>query len=444
VLTTISATAYVFLLATLAVGAWRTPPSCLAALYCMFALDQLGQSSISFVRSHPALTNIAVGGIVLLALYRLRSSLVRRISLAAAPLALAVGLYVYALCSTIWTPAPDIALSNWSKAWPYIVVAVLLTPPVISDLGEMRAALRWMVWVGGSLCLVMLFAGDWGSRGLRIEYGLTEFESNPLAIAAMAGSTAIAALLLRSEPKSVTERLVRVSAAITAVFLIIRSGSRGELIAMLAAVAVVVPIRFQISRLRDIVASVGLFAIVAVGLQIGFADYKGGGDDRWSEGSVGADTGGRFAMAATLLSSWARSGTSIVFGLGNSASFDSRVVGFYPHVMPAEILGEEGIVGAAIFLSLLCGCAVAARRLWRATREHPAEADTSAAIIALVMFAFIVSSKEGSLLGNYIFFTSCIIAWRVRNSLDLVAVDLQIPNQLRSAEPVAPFSNLMK
>jgi hypothetical protein len=357
---------------------------------------------------------------------------------------LACGLYAYALFSIIWTPVPDIALSNWSKAWPYIVVAVLLTPPVISDLREMRAALRCIVLVGGSLCVVMLFAGDWGSRGLLIENGSSEFESNPLAIAAMAGATGIAALLLRSETNLVTERLVRVSAAIASVLLIVRSGSRGELIAMLVAVAIVVPIRFQVSRLRDIVASLGLVAIVAVGLQIGFADYKGGGNDRWSESNVGVDTGGRFAMAAALLSSWARSGTSMVFGLGNSASFDPHVVGFYPHVLPAEILGEEGIVGAAVFLSLLFGCAVAARRLWRATREHPAEADTSAATIALVIFAFIVSAKEGSLLGNYILFTACVIVCRVGNSLARVSVGSQVANQLRSTEPVAPFDNLMK
>ena len=427
---------YVSILLIFLFGAWRSPPSCVSALYCLFPLKQLGQSSVASLQVHSWLTNVFVGLIVVLALFRSWSTLRQHLRIGAAAYVLAASIYAYALCSTTWTLAQDDALQNWSAAWPYIVTSVLLTPLAISDVREMRIALRWLIWTGGLICLVLLVGGDWGSRGLLIIGNDGEFESNPLAISATAGTVVIVALIRGPTSKNWIETLAAIIAGVSAIFLTIRSGSRGELIAAIVAVLAVAPMRFSLTKLRDLVAIVAVFSVLAVGLVVGMSHYMAGGDARWTSSTLATDAAGRLDMAFKLLDRWSQSGSAILFGLGNSASFDSRVVGFYPHVMPIEILGEEGVIGFSLFVGLLIITIRSGFAALKSAADRPLDRDTIAASVALVLFALIVSSKQGNLLGNYMLFTSMIIVCRIST------------NPGKSSKPVKmnrpnAFSNLM-
>lgn len=389
------------------VGAWRAPPSCVAAMYCLFPLKQLGQSSIELLQSHPATTNILIGAIVVVATLRNWRTLILRFWHRPASYFLAASLYFYALLSTGWSLAPDEALHRWGSAWPYLVTAIFLAPLSISSTCEFRTALRWLTWIGGLLSLAMLISGDWGSRGLVVDGISGDFETNPLAIAATAGAVAIAALVPRATgSSSLIHAPLAILASISSIFLIIRSGSRGELFAALAAIALVSPLRFNITKARDVAAIALLTALISVGLVVGLSQYRGGGDARWSQSVVSADTEGRLEMATTLLRRWSKSDAGLVFGLGNSSSFDSRVVGFYPHVLPAEILGEEGLVGFLLLLALLVRAGRDGLHGWKSSAHDSDVRATVAAAIALAVFSLVVSCKEGNLLSNYIFFTA--------------------------------------
>lgn len=409
----INAGTYVAAMLIFLIGAWRSPPSCVAALYCMFPLKQLGQSSIGPLQSHSSLTNIFVGLIVLLALFRNWPTLTRRLRHDLTSYFLAVSLYVYAMCSIIWTLAPEEALQNWRAAWPYVVTSILLAPLAICNIGEMRTALRWLMWIGGLVCLVLLIGGDWGARGLVVSGTDGEFESNPLAIAVTAGAVVIAALIQRPGSYALLEIPAAMVAGISAIFLIIRSGSRGELLAVIVAIAIVIPLRFRITKLRDILASAIVVMSIGIGLMVGMSQYMAGGEARWSKSTITSDTTGRFDMALKLLEKWSKSGNAIVFGLGNSASFDPRVIGFYPHVMPAEILGEEGLIGLLLFLGLIFMASRSGLIAWESAADQVLAKDTIASAIALAVFAFIVSSKQGDLLSNYLLFTGLVNVCRI-------------------------------
>jgi len=438
------AVCYMAFLFAFAIGAWWTPSSAVAALYCMFPLKQCSQSTILYLAAHPQITNIAIGLIVTLALARLHGSLSNRLLESPKSFMLTMMLLGYALISVTWTPAVDAAIANWKTAAPYLVIAVLMTPLTISNITEMRSALRWLIWCGGGLSLVLLFVGDWGSRGLVLAGNLTETETNPLAIAAMAGSTAIAAMLLKPHGFGLVQRSVSIASGLGAVFLIIRSGSRGELLALLMALVVATPIRFSLSRLRDWLALATLLIVTTAGYFIGMSSYKGGGNERWTTDYVTADATNRFSMAIALLQAWEKKLTSMIFGLGNSAAFDSHIVGFYPHVMPAEVLGEEGIIGFALLTCIIGLSAVHSLKLLKQPNKEPAQSDVIAAAVALNAFAFIVSCKEGSLLGNYIFFTASIVICRLRIDTNAPGHDQPGPCVATTNEPrVKAIPNLL-
>ena len=61
------------------------------------------------------------------------------------------------------------------------------------------------------------------------------------------------------------------------------------------------------------------------------------------------DYSGRLEKSANLLHVWINEPGAILVGLGNSASTWSGLNGSYPHMVPVEILGEEGLIGAAFF-----------------------------------------------------------------------------------------------
>lgn len=432
----VSIATYVAVMLIFLVGAWRSPPSCVAALYCLFPLKQLGQSSIGFLQTHSSITNILIGLIVVVATLRNWPTLILRLRHHPSSYFIAITLYVYALCSIGWSPAPGEATQRWASAWPYLITAIFLAPLSISAAHEFRTALRWLTWMGGLVCLALLIGGDWGSRGLLVSGASGEFESNPLAVAATAGAVAIASFIQRPSPPLLMQIPASIAAGISSIFLIIRSGSRGELLAALVAIALVCPLRFRITRLRDVIAGAVLATLIAIGLIVGMSQYKGGGDDRWSQSMVSSDTAGRLDMAGKLLDRWSKSADTILFGLGNSASFDSRIVGFYPHVLPAEILGEEGLLGLFLFLGVVFLATQAGLSGWKSAMHQSLVRDTIATAIALAAFSFIVSSKEGNLLSNYILFTALINVCRISGDKP----ELSIP---ALQKPAVRFDNLL-
>lgn len=417
---------------------WRAPVA-VAAVLCMFGLDQLGQISHPWLLQHQTFTNYVVGVLLLLGLARKRGGALQ--SLPGSKIWLAVLLYIYALTSLLWTSVPELAWKQWHAAGPYVAVA-LACPLLVTSLDDMRLALRWTSVIGLTLAFVVLMFGQWGIRGLMV--GSHADETNPLALASLAGVAAAATLFVGFGRKNWLEWLVRLAGVVVCVLIIIRSGSRGQLLAVIASMTLMLPMRFSLARMRGLVPALLACAAIVVALDIGSSLYVANNEARWTGEQATADVTGRFGMVLALLEEWSRSPLTILFGLGNSASFDPNLIGAYPHNMPAEVLGEEGLIGFSLLLALLIPTASAFLRLRRQAQQRPEYAEVLAASGAAALFCFILSLKEGSLLGNFLVFTTTLLAGRVAHSIGRQPQSEAQTEHASNAARAPVFANLLR
>jgi hypothetical protein len=435
---------YGVLLGSFFLGALWRPPIALAAVLCIYGLKQWGQTSSAWLTAHNLFTNIAIGCVVLSALAsrKLRGKCVlcgiQRGTWAV------LALYLYALLSLFWTPRPDLAAPMWSLAYPYVTTAVFLAPLVIEDIDDLYRSYVALLIGGGTLVLALLLFAKWGDRGVLITGTAAELETNPLSIANLGGAVASAALFLRTRWLPALSWILRLLLTCVALALIVKSGSRGQLLATLLTIMLMLPVAFRINQARGLIPM--LIAAVAV---IGAAQYAAEtlihrDDARWSTTEAGSAANGRLQMSLQLLSHWQESGGTIIFGLGNSAAFDPEVVGSYPHNVPMEVLGEEGLVGLALYFyinwlalrGLLTGI--------RLTRDDPGSRKVIAVAGASYLFTLITTFKEGNMAGSAEFFMAAVILSRLPVLLARVS-----PHSSPSpAEPVptAPirFANILR
>lgn len=402
---------YLICMLALGVGSLFSAAVALTAVFCMYGLDQLGQVSHPWMLQHSVFTNVAVGLMLLVGLLRKRTSTGQLWSVAPGMTALVCALYGYALLTLVWTPAPELAWQQWVGNGPYVLTVAMAGPLLVTGINDLRNAMRCTAIVGSAIVAVTMLFGEWGMRGLTDSSGT--FETNPLAIASLAGLVMAACVFVGFSRRGLAEWILRLGAAVICLVLIIRSGSRGQLVAAVVAMALMIPIRFHIASIRGLVPALLVGAAIAIGLDMGSSLYINEDTQRWTEAGATEDVQGRLAMVTALLSKWSESSISILFGLGNSAATDPSIVGHYPHNMPLEILGEEGLVGFTLLL-LILGATV--KSFLHARRQVSGNADHEAVLAAAgatFIFSFLLSLKQGSLLGNNVVFMAALIVARL-------------------------------
>jgi hypothetical protein len=384
------------------------------AVLCLFGLKQWGQSAHPWLAQHTTFTNITIGCVVLAALAmqtlkgecvpcRMRKSYW-----------VVFALYVYALVSLFWTPRQDLALSIvWLHDYPYIITAVLLAPLTIKDLASLRTAMFALAVLGGALMVILLAFGEWGMRGLIVAGTVYEREANPLAIAGLAGCVAGAAMFVPLNSLKWLVWPMRLAVVSVCLVIIVRSGSRGQLIAACAALLLMMPVAYRASRFRGFAAICIALAAFGAAVSYGLSEFIGVADARWSGALATHDAVGRWHMALQLLGAWSHSGVKILLGLGNSASFDPTVVGYYPHNVPLEVLGEEGLIGFALYLYVLWLAGSGLLRAWKRVANQPEMRGLLAALGAAFTFTFLISLKEGNMVGSVYFFLFAIVLGRM-------------------------------
>jgi hypothetical protein len=433
---------YALLLGALVIGTLFRPAVAVAGVICLFGLKQWGQVAHPFLLGHPLFSNYAIGILVLVGVaLRLAAG---HCPWCDAPRAWwsALALYAYALLSLLWTPRLDLVQPVWEQVYPYIVTAVLLAPMLMPSTSAVRTALRWSVGVGAALLLLLLLFGDWGYRGLMIGTSDPELEANPLALAGLAGAVATVATFLRLGLPRSLDWLLRMAVIVLCVVVIVRSGSRGQLVATVLAILALLPLGFRLGEWRGITAMVVALAVLAGGLAWALAEYVQWFDLRWTESLVREDAEGRLEMAMALLDRWAESPVSVLFGLGNSASFDPRIIGFYSHVVPIEVLGELGLVGLSIYLLMLWQAASSLLAAIRLAGDDVQARGLAAAAGAGLLFFFLLTLKEGSLIGSVFFFLYVSMVGRLGMRVADPALESLPPEGLEQA--TTPFPNLLR
>jgi len=188
--------------------------------------------------------------------------------------------------------------------------------------------------------------------------------------------------------------------------LVVKSGSRGQLLGVVVLSAVCWPISRGMGSSRQFIGWILLLlffgGITTWAMQEFWAEqetYYAGGN-RWSEQAMQGAMSGRLDQALLLVGLWYSTPETVLFGLGNSASFDPRILGIYPHFVPLEILAEEGLIGFTLFLLTLFVTARNALRCYRHVQGIPSERPLFAVLIATFLYALLLALKQGNLLGN--------------------------------------------
>jgi O-antigen ligase len=206
------------------------------------------------------------------------------------------------------------------------------------------------------------------------------------------------------------------------------------------------PVAFPVSRLRGLVPIVVGVMVIALASGYAASNYIRRDDARWDRSVAGSAVNFRLGLGMKLLSTWSDSPPfAILFGLGNSASYDPNLLGSYPHDIALETLGEEGLIGAVLYLQVLWLAGRGLLKCLRLARDRPEIRGVLAASSANFMFSLIISLKEGSMLSSSFYFLAAIVLARMPE-LALASEDLQPKTAARpGSAPARPlFANLMR
>lgn len=400
------------LVTLLLIGTLRTPSAGFAGVLCLFGLKQWGQNSAPFIAEHRTATNLVIGALLLLGiLVRAARGQCLFCRFPAAALFVAA-LWGYALVTLLWTPDPTGAFEVWQTDAPYMAAIAFGGPLLIGSLRDMRACAYWTIAIGTAVMGLAMVYGQWGIRGLTVLGDIRESESNPLALASMAGTVAVFAALSMQRTMNIAWRVVFLLVIPLGFAVILRSGSRGQLVAAAVAIVLLWPVAYRQrhigSRVLWLVAATSISLLAWVGTSFVASDR------RWSAAVSGADVAGRLDMSLTLIRRAISSPFSFVFGLGNSSSF--HYLGLYPHVAFLEILGEEGLVGASLFACIAFLALRSTLRLARYAKEPDARA-TLGLLGGAFIFELILSMKQGTLLSCTYVFAYAIVLGRLERTV---------------------------
>ena len=419
----IGLSAYAAIAGGLFIALWRYPAVALAGVLCMFGLEQWGQATTTFFAQHHTATNFLIGGLLLLAL--VIQGVRRGFSIFAGYPAigwLTLALFLYAFASTQWAPRPDISLKLWASRWPYIVMMIMLAPLLVTKAKDLRSVYTGLFLIGGILSVLLLFFVKWEARRIVLAETLGEEGlGNPLTVAALAGMVVLIVILAEPWPRLKLWIPIKWAMVGICLLLIIKSGSRGQLLGVLFASVACWPLSRTLKNVKQF--SLLAFVIVFLGITTSLAiqalstQQVYGERGRWDEQAAEQDVTGRLTNAFLLVRLAYSSSETMLFGLGSSASYDQRILGIYPHFIPLEILAEEGLVGFSLYLMIYYYTACSVLRSFRIVTDEPKERLLLGSLVGLYLFTSILSLKQGSLLLNLEPFMLGIIIGRYEHAL---------------------------
>jgi len=395
---------YIAIIGFFALKIFKTPSSALVLAGFMFAFEQWAQASSRFFLSHQSLTNIVIGVIVALAVIIcwFRGS----ISKGFYPKTgyLIICFLLYALISIFWSPSFDISYMQWKQAIPYIITITLLAPLTIKSSDDLHPMFSGMVLMGAIITALLLFMVEWNGRF--IVFGNDRFgenvTGNPLAIGQLGGTLAFLGFFYRFKNEIKIWRLLRWGVVLLGLMLVIKSGSRGQLV---AAIFLMFGFWFLDSPSKNIFKPLlGLLVLAVLLLAVKYLvdmywlTERVGDSRRFSNENIVGDIGGRFHSAFVLLGVWIESPFSILFGLGNSASYHPNILGLYPHMVPLEVLGEEGLIGFMMYFMVFFRIVSGSFKSFKKIKNDNDLRNLFICLISLWSYSFILTLKQGSML----------------------------------------------
>lgn len=399
---------FAFITLLFGLALWR-PSVLMAGLFSLFALKQWLIVSSPFFFNNRTLVNLIYGGAIALVALIKFPICIKSLKNQTPISLLVIALFLYAFITLLWTPAVAEGGEKWLVNWPYILVNIIVIPLLLRECRWEEFA-KFQIILGIVLSLLLLFTVRWGGRGLYLSNGLFGDETNPLEIAQLGAVTAICAVFCPFR-KGMDILLLRLAILTLAVVLVLKSGSRGQLFSMMFSILLVWMMVNGVASFRKSASLMLIASVLIFAIQWGLEEFWQK-DQRFQTDKMTGDVEGRLDMASKLISAWSDSPISILMGLGNSAAFDPSIIGFYPHFLPLEILGEEGIIGFSLYIAILWLIFSGVIKTTKAIRKklYPPQFVSAFSLATCIWgYVFLLTLKQGSLIGNNIFFGVTII-----------------------------------
>ena len=319
-----------------------------------------------------------------------------------------IALYVMVTFGLLYTPSPTTAMRMYVDAIPYLVVFLCVYPFLLSSLDELRQGLFLTVLLGAIVTMLFLFnpSAEWvGGRyiiNLGKTYGVTDFTSNPLALADTGGMMMICAAFMNFRDKGRLGFVFTIAGLTLGLALAVVSGSRGQIIFAVFIAVTMYPIARQVknaSQFLGVAAGIGfLLLLIYLTFTVAMSEEA---TRRWTGNLVGEATEDRGKRLSTALNVFLSDPAAWVVGKGsNSFPFFTGSLIDYPHNIAAEALLDYGLFGFTFFCIALYYTYRYGRDMIRIWGDDPVARGTVAAWVGTCVFAFMTSLKQGSIIGQ--------------------------------------------
>ena len=329
----------------------RQPGVAIGLLLCLFGLESVLQAKSAFFIDNSRYVNLGIGIVILVAAV---FSFLRRPKsfFQISPVHWMVYiLLLYAFLSLYWTLAPEYS-RRLRTALPYYGTYLVLAPLLTRDKNALADGMKWALWIGVPIMLIMCFGCEWGRRGLILAKPyVTDMiiynETRPLATATMGAS--LATICLVTDFNKAIGIWLRLAVFALGLYIAFKTESRGQAVAIIAIAVIIYP-------LANRAASVKGAVITVIGMSIlGYIVYLLATNlelVRWQSEHVQEALEGRAFMSEILLNHWFDNfGIFSIIGYGAHSCW--KVIGAFPHNLPVEIFFELGLVGFGLFLAML-------------------------------------------------------------------------------------------
>ena len=365
----------------------------------MFGVEQFFQTRSAIFLDRSQIVNLGVGVVAVLAATSWLAGNLHRFKMDKIQIA-CLALVLFSQVSQFWTIAPKAFAQHYSREpLPYYVLYLLVAPILTQGKRAIRSGVWATLYIGIPLVFLIVFFVEWSGRGIALakpvmEKGQLRLYTPPLALASLASFVGIMCVVLK--PKNTLWKVVHVVTFALSSYIVYRTQSRGQLVALGFVTLIFYPIANQASRLKGLFFTLAGFVIIGLSLYLVFSYFDLGGVNRWNESSIRRATEGRVYMVTALLDSWYQSGPfHMMFGLGSAAGW--KTSGFAVHNFPAEMLGELGLVGFSIYLFVTIQTFVNSVKIIRKLEHYPDMRREAVVLIAMFVFSNILSLKMISL-----------------------------------------------
>lgn len=400
---------FFFGLIVLSVWSVARPPWAFALVNLMFPLKQVLQGYFPVLVLYGPHLSAAIAAIAATAVMYKATRKQLNASTVFTPVYWAtLALYVVVSFGLLYTPSFDSAWGMYRDAIPYLVVFLFVYPFLLNSLDELRQGLFLTVLIGSVITVFHLMnpSAVWsGGRflvNLGMTFGVSDFTSNPLALADVGGFMMICAALMSFKDKGRLGVVFTVAGLVLGLGLAIISGSRGQIIFAVIVSVAMYPIARDVRDARQFFAVAGgaLFMMLTIFITFSlFLDEESA--RRWQGGlfaEAGEDRSYRvLKVAETYFSNpgiWIQGMGTNSFPFVNNTPFD------YPHNLVAELLLDYGMIGISLLVVAMLFTYRAARDMIRTFGNDEVLRGTVAAMAGLCIFAFMVALKQGSVIGQ--------------------------------------------